>query len=92
MKRRKALSCTADKGYLSLNSFIQVAMCDREKNPGCRLAPMFDLTDTGLANLDFAGLKIVLVRHTDRSQSRASWPCLSGSVKGVLETHVNSML
>eukprot|EP00878_Enallax_costatus_P011744 GHUV01012260.1.p1 GENE.GHUV01012260.1~~GHUV01012260.1.p1 ORF type:complete len:378 (+),score=86.82 GHUV01012260.1:214-1347(+) len=37
-----------------------VALADREKNPGSRVAAMFDLTDAGLANLDFAGLRLVL--------------------------------
>eukprot|EP00878_Enallax_costatus_P036504 GHUV01040998.1.p1 GENE.GHUV01040998.1~~GHUV01040998.1.p1 ORF type:complete len:121 (+),score=21.24 GHUV01040998.1:775-1137(+) len=38
-----------------------VALCDRTKNPGCRIATMLDLSDCGLANLDFQALKVILV-------------------------------
>eukprot|EP00878_Enallax_costatus_P012102 GHUV01012635.1.p1 GENE.GHUV01012635.1~~GHUV01012635.1.p1 ORF type:complete len:374 (+),score=103.09 GHUV01012635.1:242-1363(+) len=37
-----------------------VALCDRTKNPGCRIATMLDLSDCGLANLDFQALKVIL--------------------------------
>lgn len=48
---------------LNLPSNLQVALADRQKNPGCRVAAMFDLTGAGLANLDFGGLRLVLVRR-----------------------------
>lgn len=38
-----------------------MALCEAKRNPGRRVVAMFDLTNSGLANIDVACLMMILV-------------------------------
>jgi len=42
------------------NTQPQVALCDRQRNPSCRLSSMFDLSNCSLSNMDAAVMNNIL--------------------------------